>query len=209
MKIVKSLLLKLSYCISFVFGYSFFEKKRGVMSILVTKSIERKLKKKGENLRIVFPITLSDAQNISIGNNVTIGGNARIRAVTRYGNDTFSPLIVIGDNVVINRNFQISAIDKIEIKDNVFMAENVYISDTTHGCLDYSDIEIPPAVRTLYSKGPVLIEEKVWLGKNVCILAGVTVGRNSVIGANSVVTHNIPPYCIAVGAPARIVKRIK
>ena len=52
----------------------------------------------------------------------------------------------------------------------------------------------------------VVIEDGVWLGQRVCVLSGVTIGAHSIIGANSVVTKNIPPYCIAVGAPARVIK---
>ena len=59
--------------------------------------------------------------------------------------------------------------------------------------------------RPLISKGCVVIEDNVWLGDNVCVLPGVTIGKGSVIGANSVVTHSIPPYSIAVGTPAKIV----
>jgi acetyltransferase-like isoleucine patch superfamily enzyme len=204
-----SLISKLIYYLSFIFGHLFFQRVQTVKSLLITYSIGRKLKNKGKNLTIVYPVILSDARCISIGNNVTIGSNARIRAVTIYENNTFSPSIIIGNNVIINRNFQISAISQIEIKDHVFMAENVYISDTTHGNPDYEDIEIPPAIRDLFSKGPVLIEENVWIGKNACILANVTIGRNSIIGANSVVTHDIPPYCIAAGSPARVIKKLK
>jgi acetyltransferase-like isoleucine patch superfamily enzyme len=203
------LMSKLIYYASFIFNDSFFVHIQAIRSTLITHGIGRKLKNKGINLKLTYPLTLSDAGYISFGDNVTIGRDARIRAVTKYANMTFTPSIIIGNNVVINPKFQISAISKIEIKDNVLIAENVYISDITHGSLDYDDIETHPAIRDLYSKGPVLIEENVWIGKNVCVLANVIIGKNSIIGANSVVTHDIPPYSIAVGSPARVIKRLK
>ncbi len=68
---------------------------------------------------------------------------------------------------------------------------------------------IPPIKRQLYSKGPVRICRNVWLGEKVTILPNVTVGEGSVIGANSVVTHDIPPYSIAVGNPARVIRSVE
>ena len=64
----------------------------------------------------------------------------------------------------------------------------------------------PPRSRTIYSKGPVIIGENVWIGENVCILPGVTIGKGTVIGAGAVVTKDIPPFSVAGGNPARIIK---
>ena len=63
--------------------------------------------------------------------------------------------------------------------------------------------------RPLHSKGPIIIEDNVWVGENVCILENVRIGKCSIIGANAVVTHDIPPYSIAVGVPAKVIKKIK
>ncbi|MNY78908.1 Galactoside O-acetyltransferase [compost metagenome] len=67
---------------------------------------------------------------------------------------------------------------------------------------------MPPAKRRLYSKGPVIIEDNVWLGEGVVVLPGVTIGENSIVGANAVVTKSIPKNCVAGGNPARIIREI-
>ena len=106
-------------------------------------------------------------------------------------------------------NLHIGAIDSVVIGDRVLIASGVYISDHGHG--DYSGnsqsspLE-PPAKRPLISH-PVQIGDDVWLGENVLVLPGVKIGNGVVIGAGAVVTSNIPDYSIAVGVPAKVIKK--
>ena len=88
------------------------------------------------------------------------------------------------------------------------MASRVYISDHSHGALDYSDINTPPSERKVHSKGPVVIEDGVWIGEGACILPNVHIGRHAIIGANAVVTCDIPAYTIVGGVPARPIKTL-
>lgn len=112
--------------------------------------------------------------------------------------------IVIGNNVNINWYAHIGAINKIVIGDNVLIGSSVLITDHSHGQSGMSNL--PPAARPLYSKGPVIIGENVWIGEGAVILGGVEIGSNTIIGANSVVTHDIPANCVAAGVPAKIIK---
>ncbi|ELQ2337068.1 hypothetical protein QTG67_003159 [Vibrio vulnificus] len=98
----------------------------------------------------------------------------------------------MGSNVSINYNCHIACINHIKIGDNVLIASRVYISDHSHGKADYSDIYVPPSKRKIVSKGPVIIEDDVWIGEAVSVLPGVTIGRGAIIGANSVVAKDIP-----------------
>lgn len=157
--------------------------------------------------RIIFPVRLLKGQKyITIGNNTTIGSNCVLTAWDKYGNDTFNPEIIIGKNVNIGDDCHITAINKIEIGDNVLTGKKITISDNGHGKNDLQSLSIPPIKRALYSKAPVIIEKGVWIGDKVTILAGVKIGENSIIGANSVVTSDIPCNCIAAGIPAKILK---
>lgn len=132
----------------------------------------------------------------------------RLECWEEYEGIKYEPHISIGKNVCFNFRCHIGAIDSIIIGDNVLIGSNVLITDHSHGYNSISDIGISPAKRKLYSKGPVVIEENVWIGENVSILPNVVIGHNSIIGANSVVTKNIPPFSIVGGNPAKIIKVI-
>lgn len=121
--------------------------------------------------------------------------------------------ISIGNNVIININCTFVDCNKIEIGNNVLIASNVQIYTATHS-VDVNDRLINnwngnseiPYFRT-YAL-PVKINDNVWIGGGVIILPGVTIGRNCVIGAGSVVTRSIPDDCVAVGNPCRVIRKI-
>src|SRR5690606_32270085 len=91
----------------------------------------------------------------------------------------------------------------VDIGNNVLIADKVYISDNLHS---YEDVNIPIWKQPIKQLREVRIGNNSWIGENVCII-GANVGNHCVIGANSVVTKDIPDYCIAVGTPAKIIKR--
>lgn len=138
----------------------------------------------------------------------TTGHNCRFDLLGE-AND-ISKKLIIGRNCKIGDNVHIVANEKVIIGDNCLIASKVFISDTSHG--DYSNIssdsspDVPPDERNLYTK-PVKIGSNVWIGENVCILLGVSIGDGCIIGANSVVNKNIPTDCIVVGVPAKVIKK--
>jgi acetyltransferase-like isoleucine patch superfamily enzyme len=132
----------------------------------------------------------------------------RIEAFDCHLGKTFTPEIVIGDKVSINYDCHIGCVNRIEIGDRVLIASRVYISDHAHGAADYSDIETPPSKRLVHSKGPVVIEDDVWIGEGACILPGVRIGRNAIVGANAVVTRDVAPFTIVGGVPARVIRKL-
>lgn len=129
-----------------------------------------------------------------------------IAAIESHGNVCFTPTLVLGNNVTMENDCHVAAANRVEIHDNVLMASRVYVSDHAHGHATGAALALPPNDRPIVSKGPVVIEAEVWLGEGVCVLPGVRIGRSSIIGANSVVTHDIPPRSVAVGAPARVIR---
>jgi lipopolysaccharide O-acetyltransferase len=126
------------------------------------------------------------------------------------GASTEGTLIRIGANVAMNDDVHIGAVESVTIGDRVLVASKVFITDHDHGCYGkgqiHTDPRIAPGERPL-SASPVVIEDDVWLGEFVSVLAGVRIGRGAIIGTMSTVTRDIPPYCIAIGSPARVVKK--
>lgn len=164
----------------------------------------------GENSYMDFPYIINGGEYIIIGDNFHCCRGCRIQAIDRYENQTYTPKIVIGNNVSINMDAEISAINSIVIEDGVQMASNVLIVDHYHGKIDKSDVwgGGEPGKRNLYSKGPVRIEKNVWIGYGVAVLPNVTIGRGAIIGANSVITKSIAPYSVVAGVPGKIIKNL-
>lgn len=159
-------------------------------------------------LFIFFPLDIRGKRYIQLGQGMTCGTGCRFEA---YPLDGHGPTLTIGANVQINDYVHITAIHHVEIGNNVLMASRIYISDVLHG--DYSNpdarLQSPPVSiakeRPLCFKD-VHIYDNVWIGEGACILPGVTIGENSIIGAGSVVTKSVPPNCIVAGNPARTIK---
>ena len=100
--------------------------------------------------------------------------------------------------------FQCNAAQSVQIGQNVLIASNVSITDSDH----VVEPVMPTARNPKLVTRPVRIEDNCWLGQNVVVLKGVTVGRNSIVGASSVVTRSVPPRSVVAGNPARVIKRL-
>lgn len=94
--------------------------------------------------------------------------------------------------------------NEVIIEDDVLFAAFVHVTDHSH---DYRDVTKPVSKQGIFSKGPVVIKKGAWLAFGCHILSGVTVGENSVVAANAVVTKDVPPYSVVAGNPARVVSR--
>jgi len=153
-----------------------------------------------------FPIYVRGRSAMKLGEGLTTGVNVRLDAFAHYGS---FPVLHIGRHVQINDSVHIGAIEQVVIGDHTLIASRVFISDHNHGNYQISGTasapDIPPADRPLSSK-PVHIGRNVWLGEQVCILPGVTIGDGAIVGANSVVTRDVPPNSIAAGNPARVIR---
>lgn len=163
----------------------------------------------GTGISVSRSLVYMGLNNVSVGKNFRAGERLKLRTFDSWGTLKYTPQITIGDNVNIETDCHISAVNKVSIGNNVLMASFVYISDHAHGDVNDSEISLlPPLERPLYSKGPIIIEDDVWLGEKVSVMPGVHIGRGAIIGANSVVTKDIPAYSVAVGAPAKVIKTI-
>ena len=177
--------------------------KRGILRYFQNLKNRMVFMKYGRNVYFFPGVHVARPEYITIGDNVTIGRNVDL-FVHPDDPETKEAIIEIGDNVHIGTNNIIGARKKIVFEENALLGPHVMIGDHSH---EYEDIEIPVKFQTVTEPGPVRIGRDSWIGANVFILPNVTIGRHAVIGANSVVTRDIPPYSVAVGVPARIIKQ--
>jgi len=145
---------------------------------------------------------------ISVGNATKIGKHCVIHAYNKWNNSFFTPSISIGNKSIIGEYNHISAINSIFIGDGFLSGRRVTISDNNHGIINKNNLSIPPINRDLFSNGPIIIGKNVWVGENVCILGNVKIGDGAIIGAGAIVTSDIPPFSVAVGVPAKVIKTI-
>ena len=141
------------------------------------------------------------ANRITIGNDVTIQEFTWIAAEPWTGD--IDCQLIIGNNARIGAFNHIYATGSIIIEDDVLTANSVYITDNMH---EYADINTPIWEQPIKQLNKVVIGEGSWIGEHAAII-GASVGKHSVIGSNAVVTHDIPDYCVAVGSPAKVIKK--
>lgn len=180
--------------------YPFTEKIKLVYWLLRTKCICRKAR------LMRFPLDIRGRKYIDFGETLTTGKGCRIEAFSSNKHIVMR----FGYNVQLNDYVHLCAMQNVTIGNNVLMASHIYISDNSHGSykgtINDSCPDTPPSQRE-YLTAEVIIEDNVWLGEHVVVLPGVTIGKGSVIGSNSVVSKSIPPYTIAVGQPAKVIKK--
>lgn len=144
------------------------------------------------------------AAGISLNEQTYVAEGAELIALNNHVGKTLSSEIKIGDNTRIHERARITSARSIIIGKNVLIAPDVFITDHNHG--------MNPEVKEGYARQeliikPVTIGDGTWIGERVCILPGVSIGRHCIIGAGSVCSRSIPDYSIAVGVPARVIKR--
>jgi acetyltransferase-like isoleucine patch superfamily enzyme len=152
---------------------------------------------------LVSPRVIKGGRKIAIGAGVLIYPDASL-SVERGAWDVDGPRLTLADGVVLQSNVTITCAERIELAPSAAIGANSLISDNDH-TIDGTAESIlgNPIVST-----PIRIGRGVWVGHNCSIVRGASIGDFSVIGANSVVRNEIPPYSIAVGAPARVVGQV-
>lgn len=156
------------------------------------------------NLQVGINCAICNPAYVEIGSGVIMAHHSSITAVIGYNGVYYQPSITIGSGTQIGPYNAFAAINKIQIGSYVLFGPHIHVNDHSHG---YEDINIPIMHQPAFSKGPIVIEDGCWIGFGSHILSGVTIGKNSVVGANSLVTRDIPPYSIAVGSPAIVIKQ--
>jgi len=150
-------------------------------------------------------VYIRNSKNISLGNEVLLVGNSILSVADEYTeHDSKKPQLKLGDRVRVNMFTMISAVKSVHIKKNVNIGQFCFIGDHDH---EYKDVTKPIRDQGLTNVKPVVINEDTWIANKVTVCSGVTIGKHCVIGANSVVTKDIPDYSVAVGAPAKVIKK--
>ena len=159
----------------------------------------------GEGSILCFPPgAIYNEHYIRIGSHTIIGPNVSLSAGMAPGQEMVSdPVVSIGDRTMIGRGSHIVGHFSIEIGDDIQTGPYVYVTDQNHV---YTDPDVPVG-RQWPVERAVSIGSGSWLGTGVVVLPGARIGRNAVVGAGSVVTGEVPDHAVAVGSPARVVKR--
>ena len=147
------------------------------------------------------PIRLKGERRIAIGSDVFVGRGSWLQVDDPAGEGL---ALEIGDGTSIVGGCVISAVSSVRIGKNVLFAKDVYVADHQHA---FEDPSRPVLEQGVTRVAPVEIGDGAWLGENVVVGPGVRIGRGAVVGANAVVLADVPDYAVAVGAPARVVRR--
>lgn len=208
MKMLHTALNDILSCIAYLYPMNIKLKIEHFREILFTQWIRRYLGHLGEGCTIGLGCQLQGGgnKNISIGDNTILVSHNILGCWTSHNGKDYDPHIIIGDNTAIGEYTQISAAKEVRIGNGVLTGRFVYISDNNHGTSCLADLKMQPSKRDLYIKGPVVIEDNVWIGDKASILSGVTIGKGAIVACNAVVTKDVPPYSVVAGVPAKVIK---
>ena len=210
MKVIEQTFLRLGRLSAYMLPYTIIDYWYTIKRYVYTGYMQMKFKSFGHNTFLSTHTQYHGVKYISLGNNVVIGDYGSLSAWGnyKYTQQQFSPSIEISDGCRIGAQSHITSINKIILGKNVLTGPRVLITDNSHGEFNPEHLNIAPNNRLLCSKGPVIIEDNVWIGEGAMILPNVRIGKGSIIAANSVVTKDVPSYCIAAGTPAKVLKHV-
>lgn len=201
----------IAYFFSILYPLKLHQWLRAKRDVLYSCWIRNFIGRVGDNSFFERPLLLQGGGNkrISIGNRSHFGANCILGCWVHYGViNEFNPEIIIGNDCSFGDYCHISAINKITIGNGLLTGRFVYIGDNSHGGLSWEESIIPPGKRKLKTKGEIFIGDNVWICDKATILGGVTIGNNVIVGANSVVTHDIPSNTIVGGVTSKEIRHL-
>ena len=167
---------------------------------IFTRLLRSRFAEFGPGSYIDGPAWICGGESIAVGKDVQIWHSARLDVVNAEVGRT---VIEIGDGTVLNPSIRIAGAKSVRIGPGVGISSNCFITDNDH----YSaDPTIGAVANTHVITAPTSIGAHAWLGEKVCVLKGVSIGKHSIIGAGSVVVLDVPPFSIAAGVPAKVIK---
>lgn len=147
------------------------------------------------------PVRIEGSHRIRIGTGVFIGTGSWLQTLHKPGHPPGR--LIVGDHTKCSGLCVISAATQITLGRAVLLGRNVTIVDHNHASADPT---LAIAEQGIDKLRPIAVGDGAWLAQNVVVCSGVSIGPHAVVGANSVVTHDLPPYCLAAGAPARVIR---
>jgi acetyltransferase-like isoleucine patch superfamily enzyme len=180
---------------TFVNGIGTYRLGRRVRARMFTLMIRRSFAAWGTRSVVVPPLRLEGERDIAIGAGAWLGSGCWLNAI--------GGTITVGDGCSFAGDITISAVASVTLGRDVLVARGVHIGDHDHA---FTDPGRPAMRQGITNVAPVMIGDGAWLGHNVTVTAGVSIGRGAVIAAGAVVTRDVPSYSLAVGIPARVVK---
>ena len=178
--------------------------KKFLIKVYFGNPVFRKGIKFGKGSYVREHAQIGGGEHIEFGDNVRVSQYCRIICFDNISGEILNPKLTVGNNVFMGRNLTILCADSVVIEDDCLFGSFCFISDENHG--------MNPEVGVRYecqqiSTNQVKIGKNCWIGEKAIILPGVTIGNNTIIGAGSVVTKDIPADSIAVGNPAKVIKK--
>ena len=195
----------LGICSQVIFDYRISIRLEAFVCAFITGRMKKRFKCFGKS-KICKSVDFVNPKYISIGDGTLIQNHCIIEA---WVFSKSKGEVIIGNNCAIGEYTHITAANRITIGNNLQTGRFVLITDNSHGKTDGSDLNEAPSKREIISKGEVYIGDNVWIADKVSIMPGVKIGNGVIIAANSVVTHDLPSYCLAAGTPARVVRYFK
>lgn len=208
--VIKKLVFSLVFLASKIYPYVWSQRMKNYRHYLYSLWIRNFIGNVGDNTSIAYPCSLQGggSKRIIIGHHTCIQSHSILGCWEKYGEQVFSPSIVIGNYCSIGEYNHITACNKIVIGDGLLTGRYVYIGDNSHGGFSKEESFLRPIQRQLLSKGEVVIGNNVWIGDKATVLSGVHIGDNVIVAANAVVTKDVPSNSIVGGVPAAIVKSL-
>ena len=166
-----------------------------------TTLVRGRFRRFGATSRVEPLCALAHPACVEVGERVHIREHAWINCLPR---EDGKPTLLIGDGTYVGRFCHINAFNEIAIEEDVMIADRVYIADVDHF---YKDPNVPILLQGDQVKGPVRLKKGCWIGTGAAILPGVTIGKNAVVGPNTVLHKDVPDFGMAYGNPAKVVTR--
>lgn len=166
-----------------------------------------RFEKFGRGSSLARPEVILNPQNMTIGNNTNFAEGCVLECYKSNDRSDYGR-IVIGSRCMFGARTHLTSVKRIVVGDNLLTGRDVLITDNSHGLLTVDELSQHPADRVLTSKGVVCIGNNVWIGDKASILPGVIIGDGAIIAANAVVTHDVPPFTIVAGIPAKVIRKL-